>query len=68
LIREKPNCSGWEEIVLYRFSIVCDASCSSEYGVCECMYSGNSRDPLLILPNVSAGSLMVTVIAENSWG
>jgi len=63
VLAEKPNCSGWEDIVLYSFTIVCDANCSSEY-----RDSGNSSDPMWVFPDVSAGVLIVTVTAENSCG
>ena len=60
---ERPYCSGWEDIVLYSFTIVCDANCSSKY-----RDSGNSSDPMWVFPGVSAGVFIVTVTAENSCG
>ena len=63
VLAEKPNCSGWEDIVLYSFTIVCDTNCSSEYRDSE-----NSSAPMWVFPDVSAGVFIVIVRAENSCG
>ena len=59
----KPNCSGWEEIVSYNFTIVCETNCPSGYTV-----SGNSSAPVWVFPDVDSGVFTVTVTAENSCG
>ena len=63
VLAEKPQCSGWGEVISYNFTIVCETNCTNDY-----RDSGNSSTPTWVFPDVGTGVFIITVTAKNSCG